>query len=85
MAKTVERRQVHVYADWQSLPAGPQLMGTLSAVPVRGKEVFAFTYDAQWLALPQAQTLDPSLQLYAGPQYLPEDQANFGLFLDSSP
>jgi serine/threonine-protein kinase HipA len=85
MAKTVERRQLYVYADWQGLPAGPQLMGTLSAVPVRGKEVFSFTYDAQWLALPQAQTLDPALQLFAGPQYLPEDQSNFGLFLDSSP
>jgi len=29
-------------------------MGTLSAVPVRGKEVFSFTYDAQWLAQPHA-------------------------------
>lgn len=85
MAKTVERRQLLVYTDWQGLPAGPHLMGTLSAVPVRGKEVFSFAYDAQWLALPQAQTLDPALQLFAGPQYLPEDQSNFGLFLDSSP
>ncbi|WP_400194280.1 type II toxin-antitoxin system HipA family toxin [Hymenobacter sp. B81] len=85
MAKNAERRQVYVYADWQGLPAGPPLMGTLSAVPVRGKEVFSFAYDAQWLALPQAQALDPALQLYAGPQYLAEDQSNFGLFLDSSP
>ncbi|RZJ56768.1 MAG: type II toxin-antitoxin system HipA family toxin, partial [Hymenobacter sp.] len=61
MAKTVERRQLYVYADWQGLAQGPQLMGTLSAVPVRGKEVFSFAYDAQWLALPQAQVLDPSL------------------------
>ncbi len=60
-------------------------MGTLSAVPVRGKEVFSFPYDPRWLALSQAQTLDPSLQLFAGPQYLPEDPPNFGLFLDSSP
>lgn len=29
--------------------------------------------------------LDPSLQLFTGPQYLPEDQPNFGLFLDSAP
>lgn len=60
-------------------------MGTLSAVPVRGKEVFSFTYDAQWLAQPHAQALDHSLQLFAGPQYLSENQSNFGLFLDSSP
>ena len=85
MAKTAERRQLYVYADWQGLADGPRLMGTLSAVPVRGKEVFSFAYDAQWLALPQAQVLDPALHLFAGPQYLPEDQSNFGLFLDSSP
>jgi serine/threonine-protein kinase HipA len=85
MAKTVERRQLYVYADWQGLAQGPQLMGTLSAVPVRGKEVFSFAYAPQWLALPQAQALDPALQLFAGPQYLPEDQPNFGLFLDSAP
>lgn len=60
-------------------------MGTLSAVPVRGKGVFSFAYNAQWLALPQAQVLDPSLQLFTGPQYLPEDQLSFGLFLDSAP
>jgi hypothetical protein len=85
MAKIVERRQLYVYADWQGLAQGPQLMGTLSAVPVRGKEVFSFAYAPQWLALPQAQALDPALQLFTGPQYLPEDQPNFGLFLDSAP
>jgi serine/threonine-protein kinase HipA len=85
MAKTVERRQLYVYADWQEMTQGAQLMGTLSAVPVRGKEVFSFAYAPQWLALPQAQVLDPALQLFAGPQYLPEDQSNFGLFLDSAP
>jgi serine/threonine-protein kinase HipA len=85
MAKTVERRQLYVYADWQGLAQGPQLMGTLSAVPVRGKEVFSFAYAPQWLALPQAQALDPALQLFTGPQYLPEDQPNFSLFLDSAP
>jgi serine/threonine-protein kinase HipA len=85
MAKTVERRQLYVYADWQGLTQGAQLMGILSAVPVRGKEVFSFSYAPQWLALPQAQVLDPALQLFGGPQYLPEDQPDFGLFLDSAP
>ena len=35
-----------MYADWQGL----QLLGVLSAVSVRGKELFPFTYDSQWLA-----------------------------------
>ena len=43
MAKTTARRLLVVYADWQGLP-GPQLMGTLLATPVRGKEVFVFEY-----------------------------------------
>lgn len=85
MAKTVECRQLYVYAYWQGLAQGPQLMATLSAVPMRGKEVFSFAYAPQWLALPQAQVLDLALQLFTGPQYLPEDQPNFGLFLDSAP
>lgn len=46
MAKTAERCQLYVYADWQGLAQGSHLMGTLSAVPVRDKEVFSFVYDA---------------------------------------
>ncbi|MDQ2773087.1 MAG: HipA domain-containing protein [Bacteroidota bacterium] len=85
MAKTVDRRVVYVYAHWLGL-GEPALMGTLSATPVRGKEVFSFAYADRWLQSPHAQELDPSLQLYAGPQYLAADeQGNFGLFLDSAP
>lgn len=60
-------------------------MGTLLATPVRGKEVFSFEYEANWLRAEQAQVLDPALQLFAGPQYQPDAAGNFGLFLDSSP
>ncbi|SFQ79504.1 type II toxin-antitoxin system HipA family toxin [Hymenobacter arizonensis] len=85
MAKSAIRRQLLVFAHWQEM-AEPQLMGTLLATPVRGKEVFAFEYARSWLASLHAQRLDPSLQLYAGLQYVPaEDQGNFGLFLDSAP
>ena len=85
MATSTPRKQVLVYADWHGLP-GPQLMGTLAATPVRGKEVFAFAYARPWLASPYAQVLDPALQLFAGPQYLAsEGGGNFGLFLDSAP
>lgn len=85
MAKSAMRTQLLVFAHWQGM-AEPQLMGTLSATPVRGKEVFFFEYARDWLASPHAQLLDPDLQLYRGPQYLAqEDQSNFGLFLDSAP
>ncbi len=78
-------RRIYVYADWQELE-GPMLMGVLAAERLRGKEVFSFEYDKDWLSSKFVQVLDPDLQLYAGIQYLNTDQKfNFGLFLDSSP
>jgi serine/threonine-protein kinase HipA len=77
-------KEIMVYADWQGL-IKPTLIGILSAAQLRGKEVFAFEYTAEWLKLPGIQNLDPDLQLFAGRQYLSDSKPNFGLFLDSSP
>jgi serine/threonine-protein kinase HipA len=60
-------------------------VGTLTAEITRGKEIFSFEYTPSWLQSPQAQMLDPDLQLYAGLQYLNDGKPNFGMFLDSSP
>jgi serine/threonine-protein kinase HipA len=79
-----EKRKVYVYANWEPL-ATPQLMGFLSVVPSRGKEIFSFQYDPAWLKSPHARDLDPNLKLFVGPQYPRLDHANFGLFLDSCP
>lgn len=85
MAKTTTKRDVHVYADWQDM-ATPIYMGVLFAERLRGKELFSFEFDANWLRAPQAQLLDPDLQMYAGVQYLgDQEKRNFGLFHDSSP
>ncbi|HMH32228.1 MAG TPA: HipA domain-containing protein [Puia sp.] len=73
-----------VYADWAEL-AAPTLMGTLSVVHTKGREVFSFAYDKAWLQSGLAQNLDPDLQLYTGPQWLSTEKKNFGIFLDSSP
>ena len=77
-------RRILVYADWEGLPEITQV-GMLTAEITRGKEIFSFEYTPSWLQSPQAQLLDPDLQLYAGPQYLNDDKPNFGMFLDSSP
>ncbi|MDJ0766137.1 MAG: HipA domain-containing protein [Myxococcota bacterium] len=82
--KKNSQRQIQVWADWVSI-GGPTFMGTLFATPSRGKEIFSFEYDADWLKSPDAKTLDPSLLLFSGPQYVPSGQDNFGLFLDSCP
>lgn len=73
-----------VYADWNGLNA-PTRIGVLSVTHTRGHAVFTFTYDERWIKGDNAQSLDPDLQLYNGPQYLAAGKPNFGLFLDSSP
>ncbi len=81
---TAERRTVEVWADFQGRE-GSALMGFLSATPARGKEIFSFEYDTNWLKAGRAQSLDPALRFLRGPQYLADGRDNFGLFLDSSP
>src|SRR5579871_6172183 len=75
---------IFVYADWAQL-SKPVLMGTLSVFHTKGREVFSFAYDKEWLKKGNALGLDPDLQFFEGPQYLPEGKKNFGIFLDSSP
>lgn len=76
-------KSIEVHADWAGLQ--PARVGILHAIPLRGKEIFSFSYDENWLKSKQIHTLDPSLQLFRGMQYAPQGQDNFGLFLDSSP
>lgn len=79
-----EAKTINVFADWKGL-AQPTLMGTLDVAFVRGKEVFSFEYDMDWLKTKRYQNLDPSLGLYAGKQFPAVGKRNFGLFLDSCP
>ena len=78
------QKRIIVYAHWSELDK-PFRLGVLNVSVTRGKEVFYFEYSEDWLQSGIAQVLDPELGLYLGPQYLHDDKANFGLFLDSSP
>jgi serine/threonine-protein kinase HipA len=82
--KRQTQKAIQVCAHWHGM-SDPVLMGTLFAAPSRGKEVFSFEYDKEWLQSPYAQSLDPDLGLFTGPQYARDGHDNFGLFLDSSP
>lgn len=85
MTKTDTKKVIYVYADWKGIYS-PLLMGTLHVELLRGKEIFSFKYNVEWLQSEYAQQLDPDLQLYAGLHYLNDiNKSNFGLFLDSSP
>ncbi len=83
MRKT-HQRFIEVYADWVGL-SQPTIVGVLHATPSRGKEIFSFEYDNDWLKKAESHALDPSLQLLPGKHYAPDHQDNFGVFLDSSP
>lgn len=63
----------------------PIPMGVLHSEVLRGKEVFSFENDSEWLKHKEFRALDPDLAQFAGKQYLPADKSNFGLFLDSAP
>ena len=79
------KRIIQVFADWEAMPE-PQLMGLLSATQIRGKEIFAFEFNKEWLKSNQDKhSLDPDLNLYGGQQYLNDTKSNFGIFMDSSP
>ena len=84
MAKQDNKRSIHVYTHWLGI-VDPLLIGVLHSDRLRGKEVFSFEYDENWLKNGPSQLLDPNLQLYSGLHYLNEDKENFGMFLDSSP
>jgi len=78
------KKNILVYADWQEFKA-PQLIGVLHSFQSRGKEVFSFEYDNDWLDSPFAQEIDPDIKLFSGTQYLHEKKIGFGAFLDSAP
>lgn len=84
MAKQNNKRSISVYADWQGMEE-PLLMGVLHSDRLKGKEIFSFEYNQEWLQNGPSQLLDPNLQLYSGSHYLNDDLENFGMFLDSSP
>ncbi len=84
MAVKDNKKEILVYAHWLGMDK-PVLMGNLYSSRIKGKEIFSFEYDKNWLKNQAVQILDPGLQLYSGLHYLNDDQSNFGIFLDSSP
>jgi serine/threonine-protein kinase HipA len=84
MAKQDNKRSISVSAHWQGME-NPFLMGVLHSDRLKGKEIFSFEYNGEWLENGPSQLLDPNLQMYSGLHYLNEDQESFGMFLDSSP
>ncbi len=74
---------IYVYAHWQGMPEA-KMIGVLAAHYAKGKNAFSFEYDKDWIKSEQQLLLDPDIQFYSGPQY-PNNEENFGVFLDSMP
>jgi serine/threonine-protein kinase HipA len=77
-------KTIEVWADYYFLKE-PQKVGTLTASPSRGKEVFSFEYEKSWLTGPYKFQIDPELFLFERKFYQNARVENFGAFLDSSP
>lgn len=77
------KQDIYVFAHWKGMQE-PQLVGTLSALQAKGKKVFSFEYDKNWVKSKQQVLLDPDIRFYSGLQY-PNNKENFGVFLDSMP
>ena len=80
----MSRKEIFVYADWHGM-AKPTLIGTLFVDIIRGREVFSFEYDDNWLSSHSYSFFDPDLSHYTGRQYLPNQKSLFGIFTDSCP
>lgn len=76
-----QEKEILVYADWFMYDE-PKLVGKLWFTTVRGKAVYSFEYEKEWLKTGIA--IDPELPLFSGKQYAGGNE-NFGVFKDSSP
>lgn len=79
-----QQEDIYVYMDWFELDE-PIFMGVLHSEVIRGKEIFSYENNPEWLQHKQFRALDPDLSEFVGKQYLPTDKSNFGMFLDSAP
>jgi serine/threonine-protein kinase HipA len=77
-------KEILVFADWLGL-RGPQLMGRLFASRLRGKEVFQFEYEPDWIKSDCLLQIDPELGHFTGRQFPSAGRNIFGVFLDSMP
>ena len=75
-----------IYVYMNIAADSPELVGRLYVSANRGKELFAFEYNKNWITANKSNYIfDPDLTLYEGRQYVPSDKPLFGIFSDSCP
>ncbi len=78
-----DKTAIWVYAHWKGM-LEPLCIGILSVQQAKGRKVFSFSYDKDWITSSEQLLLDPDIVWFGGPQY-PNRKENFGIFLDSMP
>jgi len=78
-----EKTNIWVYAHWAGMPQ-PKCIGILSSQYSKGRRIYSFEYNKDWLKSEEQLILDPDIGWYSGVQY-PVKKENFGMFLDSMP
>lgn len=80
MKKNVEK-VILVYADWFLFDTA-RLIGRLFVASLRGKIIYSFEYESEWIK--SGISIDPELPLFSGIHYSSSNNL-FGIFKDSSP
>lgn len=77
------KTDILVYADWLETKE-PKLMGILAAHQAKGRKLFSFEYDADWMATEKQFLFDPDITWNKGLQF-PAGKTIFGIFNDAMP
>lgn len=79
----IDKTDILVYADWLQMKS-PKLIGILTAHQTKGRKIFSFNYDIEWLASEKPFFFDPDITWNKGQQF-PVGKSNFGIFNDAMP
>lgn len=80
---TTGKTDIYVFADWIGYKA-PVFIGILSALHSKGRKIFSFSFDNDWLKSEKPFFFDPEIDFVAGLQYSNKKNI-FGIFSDSMP
>ncbi len=79
----IKKTNIWVYAHWEGM-LQPKCIGLLIAQSRKGRMLFSFEYDKNWIKSEEQFILDPDIRWFSGKQF-PDEKQNFGIFLDSMP
>ncbi len=80
---SIDKTDILVYADWLEMKE-PKFIGILSAHQGKGRKIFSFNFDTNWMTSEKTFLFDPDITWNSGQQF-PVGKTNFGIFNDAMP